>query len=127
AELLLEARQLAQVDRAPQPPREEARELEAEHLRHAGALADGRELAQATETKRPLHAAPYRGRDVARHRLSLAQGVLGGRRMRAAAAVGNRRAIAERPYAGPAGHRELFVHVQAAAIERAGQRAQQRV
>ena len=40
---LVQAGQLAQVNRPPQPPREEAREIETENARHAHAAANRRQ------------------------------------------------------------------------------------
>ncbi len=44
--LLLKARQLHQVDCSPQPPRDESGEIDTQDIRHAGASADRRQLAE---------------------------------------------------------------------------------
>ena len=51
AQLLLEGRQFCEVDRPPKPPGEEAGHAQAENVRHAGAMPDGRELAECREAE----------------------------------------------------------------------------
>src|SRR5262245_23132971 len=57
ANLLLEARELAQVNRSPQDPGCQSRELEAEDVGDAGAAADRGELAQGGKFEGALRAA----------------------------------------------------------------------
>src|SRR5690606_28559649 len=52
AELLLRARQLAEIDRPPEPPGEEAGEIDAEDARDAGPPPDRSELAERREAER---------------------------------------------------------------------------
>src|SRR6266581_3762990 len=44
SDLLFQSRQLAQVDRAPHPPRHEPRDIDAKDAGNAGAVTDGRKL-----------------------------------------------------------------------------------
>src|SRR5437899_2261701 len=85
-QLLLEARQLAEVDRPPQPPGDESRELEPEDLRDTRAAADRGQLAEPAEVEGSLAAALERGDDVARRDRTLPQRVLSRGGMRPARA-----------------------------------------
>jgi hypothetical protein len=51
AQLLLEGRELGEVDRPPQPPGEEAREAQSKNVRHSGVMPDRSELAQSPEAE----------------------------------------------------------------------------
>src|SRR5262249_4087949 len=75
-DLLLEPRQLAQVDRAPEPPRDEAREPDPEDVRHPRPPADGGELSQRREAERGRRSAQDGGGDVAPDGAALTEGVL---------------------------------------------------
>src|SRR5207245_6757771 len=111
---LLEAWQLAQVDRPPEPPRDESREPDAEDVRDAGPPADGRELPQRRETEGLLRPAEDGGDHVARDGSALAERVLSRGGMEAAgAAIGHQRAVAERPHPWPVRHFEELVHEDA--------------
>jgi hypothetical protein len=79
SQLLFQARQLAQVNRAPQPPGDKAGKLEAENFGHAGAPADGSELADGVEDERSLSIATDRRDDIASENLPLTQRMLRGR------------------------------------------------
>src|SRR5262245_45168679 len=99
-QLLLEARELGEIDRAPQPPGGEAREVDAEDARHAGAPAERGELPEGREAEAALRCAPQRRADVAGGDARLAQRVLGGRRMEAVVLpIRNRCRVAEREHA----------------------------
>src|SRR5262249_20991282 len=125
--LLLEARQLAQVDRPPEPPRDESREPDAEDLRHARPPPDGGELPERGEAE-GLFRSAERGDDVPCGGSALAERVPGRRRMEATRAwIRYQRAVAERPHARPIRHFEKLVHDDAATTLRNRQRRDQGV
>src|SRR5262249_29623100 len=66
-QLLLKSRQLAEVDRSPEEPGDEAGEFEAQDLCDACATADRGERAERPEIELSLLAATNDGFDVARH------------------------------------------------------------
>src|SRR5215468_4096027 len=77
ADLLFQARQLTQVDRPPEEPGEEAREVQAEDVGNTGPLADRGQLPQHGIDERLLGAATNRRSQVSRQDFALSQGVLG--------------------------------------------------
>src|SRR5581483_11705538 len=98
AQFLLQARQLAQVDRPPEPPRDKTGKIDAEYLRHPRAAANGCQLPDCVEGKvahRPF--AADGSHQVSCQRSGLPQRVLRGRRIEAALAVRNQCAVADRP------------------------------
>ena len=82
AHLLLEARQLREIDCPPQPPGDEARELEAEDVRDTAAAADGGQQADRREREGRLRLCAELGDDVSRDARAFAQGMLRGGRVR---------------------------------------------
>src|SRR5947209_10209128 len=81
SQLLLEPWELAEIDSAPQPPGNEAREVNAENVSYAGAPADGSELSNGLERKEGERFLVHHGDQVLGQCLSLPQGVLGRRGM----------------------------------------------
>ena len=47
AALLLKPREFAEIDRAPEPPRDKAGEADPEHFGHSGAFTNGGELTES--------------------------------------------------------------------------------
>ena len=84
AHFLLKARQLGEVNRAPQKPRDETGELPAHNLRDAGTMPDGSQLADGRKAEGPFLCAADRRFDVAGDGLAFAQGMLRCRRVRLA-------------------------------------------
>ncbi len=96
-------RELEQVDPAPGEPRPETGELEAEHLGDSAVTADGAELAQHLEAKRPGGPAAHHAHDVLRTLPALALGELaGGRRGLAIMGIDDAGAVAGGPGIGAA-------------------------
>src|SRR5207244_6319608 len=103
-------------------------EVDAEDLCRSGAAGARGQLADRADRKRTLRASAQRGDDIARDAASLANRVVRRRRMEAAArAVGDERAIAERPHAGPTLDLEGRRHADAAALLHAWQRRDERI
>src|SRR5262249_2357318 len=123
----LETRQLGQIDRAPQPPGDEPREVDPADLRHSGPPADGRQLSDGAKYERACRLTAGRGDDVARQAPPLANCMLRGGRMESTAPVRYERAVSERPHARPTGHRQGLVDAHAAALARARQSIEQRM
>jgi len=80
-DLLFKSRQFAQIDSPPQPPGEEAREVDAENIGNPGAPANGGQPPQRREAKRLFVTTVDVGDDVARHRAPLANRMLSSRRL----------------------------------------------
>src|SRR5690606_6765300 len=98
AELLLRARQLAEIDRPPEPPGEEAGEIDAEDARDAGPPPDRSELAERREAERRRVLAFDHREDVPCEQSSLTDGVLRGRGTGTAPLpVGDERTVTDRP------------------------------
>src|SRR5262245_8838665 len=113
AHFLLQARQLAQVNSAPQPPGNESREVDAHDVRYSGSPPDCGKLADGGENKGLLCRASKGRDDVACQHLSLAQRVLSRRWIKLAGLrIANRRAISQRPHARPAGNFQCAVDDQ---------------
>jgi hypothetical protein len=124
----LKARQLAQVDGAPQPPGQKAGEVQAQDVRHPGASANGRQLAQRGEDKR-LFAAAVDGRsNIAGQDFALPQGMLGGWRVIVAGlAVGDQGAITQGPHAWPLGDFQILVDQDPTALFGTGEGTQEMI
>src|SRR5262249_41572696 len=102
SELLFQSRQLGQVDRPPQKPRDESREVHAQNLRYAGPPADSRKEANRRKHKWPPTTPEDGGLDILGQDLSLTHRVL--RRGRVGVArpwVRNYGAVSQGPHAGP--------------------------
>src|SRR5262249_42502335 len=109
--LLLQTRQLAQIDRTPEPPGEEPREPDPEDVCDPRPTADGGELSERREPEGPGCTAEDARCDVARDGPALAERMLGRGWVEAPGSpIGHQRAVAERPHTGPAGNREILVH-----------------
>jgi len=76
SELLSQPRQLRQVHRPPQPPRDEPRKLHPEHHGHASVAADAGQESHCSVPKRLERATSNHGLDVLRGRHALPQTVL---------------------------------------------------
>jgi len=115
-DLFLEARQLAQVDRAPQKPRHETRKGHAEDLRNARPSPDGRHKSQRRENKRPPRPAIDHAGQIPGERLALAHRMLrGGRIDFSRPLVLHGRAISQGPDARPIRYLHIFVDDEPAA------------
>jgi hypothetical protein len=94
-DLLLPSWQLAQIDRAPHPPRQETGYIHAKDTGNTGAVSDRSELADGLKFEFPELSAVGIGDDVLRCNLPLSKSVLGrGRAELASGEIGNKRAIA---------------------------------
>src|SRR6185436_1677844 len=82
AAFLLEARQLAEINRSPEPPGEKPGEVDPEYTGDASPPADRRELADRPELEGARGRALQARGDVAGHPSRLAQRVLRRRRVR---------------------------------------------
>src|SRR3989442_9229804 len=97
--LAVEPRHLHQVDRAPQQPGEEARELDPEHFGDGRPVPESGELAERLERERPFGFAPQGRDEIPRHAPGLSDPVLSRRRTRLPGlAYDDPLAVAERPY-----------------------------
>src|SRR5204863_6044539 len=101
--------------------------LDAEYFRDGGVMTEGAELAQRLEEERALRLALQRRDDVVREARGLADRVLRRRRAGLPGAVGDQRAITERPDALEARHLEELGDDELALLLLARQRVDQRV
>src|SRR5262249_20278530 len=85
SDLLFEARQLAQINRTPQEPGHESREVHTENLRNASSSSKRREQSQCRERKGFRRATNDPRQDVVSQPLAFAHRVLGRCRVRSAA------------------------------------------
>src|SRR4051812_33777157 len=80
AHLLLQTRQFAQIDGAPHPPGQKARDIHAENAGDPGAMSDGCKLSNGLEIELPELAAVHVSLDILRHDLALPKSMLRRRR-----------------------------------------------
>lgn len=106
AEPAVEAGELHEVDRTPEPPGKEAMELEAEDVGYGGTVADGSQLTETLEAKGFEGLAFDEEGEVLPEQHALPHGKLSRGRTTAAAFKGNTGAIAGSPEVIPAGNGE---------------------
>src|SRR5918996_916057 len=122
SELFFDPRQLTQINHPPEPPGNKTGKFARKDLRHAGAVADGGQLADRCKNERLFGSAFERGGDILPEDPSLAERVLRrGRIGMARFEIRDRGAITERPDAGPAWYFEKLADRDPAAIFLAGQ------
>src|SRR6266568_7322579 len=110
-DLLFQSRQFAQIDRAPHPPRDKPRDINAKNAGYAGAVPDSCKLADGLEVESSKLSSIGVSDDVLRCDRALPKSML--RCWRAefsGAEIRNQRAIAQRPHTGPIGNRQLGGH-----------------
>src|SRR5437879_7180155 len=122
AELSVQAGKLHEVDRAPEPPRQEPGDLQAEDFGDRRSVSERAHLAEGVECEGLAHRAPDRGGDVRGEAFRLANRVLGCRRARLSGLrVENPGAVADRPDAGVVRNLEMLVDDDPALLLLAGQ------
>src|SRR5437868_5172954 len=119
-QLLFESRQLAQVNRPPNPPGEKAGELNTQNIRNAGSHPNRCELADCRKHKTLLGLSSDFGGYIVSEHFSLAERMLSGWRVRfAGGTVWDRSAIAQRPHPWPPEDLHELVDDNSAALFRA--------
>src|SRR5215471_997349 len=123
--LLLEARQLAEIDGSPQPPGGKAGKIHTHDARYTGAFADRSQSADRLKPERSLSLTIQSGNNVLGHNSSLTKSML--RSWRAALArrsVWNGCTIPKRPHSRPVFDFKEFVRDEPAALLSAIQQIQ---
>src|SRR5262249_51209260 len=128
SELLFQSRQLGQIDRPPQKPRDESREVYPENLGYTGPPTDCREAANRRKHKWLPPTPEDGGFDVLGHSPSLPHRVLcGGRVGVARSRVGNYSAVPQGPHARPSRNLHVFVDDKSPTVFLAWKRRQNRI
>src|SRR6266567_1663569 len=128
SDLLFQSRQFAQVDRAPHPPGDKPRDIDAKDAGHAGAVTDGRKLADGFEVEfLELSSIGIRD-DVLGYDRALPKSMLRSWRTELSGAeIRNQGAIAQGPYARPIWNSQFCGHLHPAALNLAWQCRNERV